>query len=206
MKTPRREFLKQAVTTALIPLLPSGSLAAAAPAESLPQKNSPREAVLENDLLRAVLDTNSGALLELLNKQTGRRFQGRGELARSFSMVVPLPERLWHVIEGTRQKTASHRSLPNRLEFTWDALESEYVGLMDIGLIGSVTLSDAGLTFEMAIRNGSPYRVESVAWPYIGDLKRPSSGEFRRASYNYCILEFAPLSPIFQNERGDRKS
>jgi len=205
MKTPRREFLKQTVTVALTPLLSSEAMAATTPARNLPEtavEGSPQAAVLENDLLRAVFDSGSGALIELLNKQSGRRFQGRRELARSFSMVVPLPERIWHVIDGTGQKTSNHRMLPNGLEFTWDALESEYVGPMDIGLTGSVTLNDAGLTFEMSIRNRSPYRVESVAWPYIGDLRRPSSGEFRRASYSYCRLEYAPLSPTFWSQVG----
>jgi hypothetical protein len=203
MKIPRREFLKQTITVTLAPLFSTEAIAAA-PSEGLLQsavEPSPQEAVLENDLLRAVFDTNSGALLELLNRQTGRRFQGRREVACSFFMVVPLPERMLHIIDGTRQKTANHRSLSNRLEFTWDALESPYVGRMDIGLIGSVTLSDSGLTFEMSIRNGSPYRVESVAWPYIGDLERHSSGEFHHASYNYCLLRSFPLSPTFQNER-----
>jgi hypothetical protein len=28
--------------------------------------------------------------------------------------------------------------------------------------------------FLQAFRNRSPYRIESVAWPYIGDLRRPA--------------------------------
>lgn len=196
MKTPRREFLQQTAGAALASLVTSQTVPAA------PEEGSSQEAVLENGLLRAVFDVTSGALLELSNKQTGRKFQGRRVLSRSFVMVVPLPERLLHVVDGCQQKTISHNSLASRLEFTWEGLRSEHAGRLDIQLVGSVTLGDEGLKFEMAVRNRSPYPVESIAWPYIGDLKRPAEGEFRCAQSGYCNLRYTPLAPKFQNDRG----
>lgn len=196
MKTPRREFIQQTAGAALASLVISPT------ASATPEDRSSQEGVLENELLRAVFDVTTGAVVELSNKQTGRRFQGRRELARSFVMVVPLPERLLHVVDGCQQKTTGHRSLANRLEFTWDSLQSEHAGRLDIGLVGSVTLGDDGLTFEMAVRNRSPYSIESIAWPYVGDLRRPPEGEFRCAHYNYCNLSYTPLAPSFPNERG----
>ena len=195
MRILRREFLRQTVAGAVTPLAAAETVFADAPA-ALPQ-----EVALENEELRAVLDPSTGSLLELSNKRTGRQFQGRRKLARSFVMVAPLPERLLHIVDGLKQRVTDLHSSPDRLEFTWDGLQSEYAGRLDIRLVGSVTLSDAGLTFEMTIRNGSPLRIESVAWPYIGDLKRPA-GELRRADYSYCNLSFTPLAPRFRNERG----
>ena len=117
MKTSRRESLQQSAAISLAPL-PSPKALAAVSAE-----RSAREVVLENGRLGAVFDATSGALVELSNKRTGRRFQGRRELAHSFVMVVSLPERVLHVIDGIHQKTSSNQSLPHRLELTWDGLE-----------------------------------------------------------------------------------
>jgi hypothetical protein len=122
MRTSRREFLQQTAAISLVPLASTQALTADVSAE---------RSALENELLRAVFDVTSGALLELSNQQTGRRFQGRRELANSFVMVVPLPERLLHVLNGNHQKTTSYQCLPNRLEVTWDGLESEYVQWVD---------------------------------------------------------------------------
>jgi hypothetical protein len=158
--------------------------------------------VLENQLTRAVFDANSGALLQLSNKQSGREFQGRRELARSFLMVVPLPERTMHVIDGLNQRPAAVTQTPSRVEFTWESLRSQYAEMVDIRLRCSASLSEAGLRFEISVKNSSPYPVESLAWPYFGDLQRPANGQFRRANCTYCTLVYMRLSPEFPNERG----
>ena len=193
-------MLQLCSTTAAATALPLGLTQA--PTVTTQAKSLVQEAILENENLLAVFDVTSGALLELLNKQTGRRFQDRRESANSFVMVVPLPDRLLHVLNGNEQKTASYRHLPDQLEFTWDGLESQYVGRLDIKVVASVRLGDSGLTFDMTIDNRSAYPVESVAWPYLGDLKRPAEGEFRSAHFSYCNLSYTPLAPEFRNERG----
>jgi len=171
MRMPRREFLRRSAAGIMVPY---------APAESFLNTQSVSDAaVLENNLLRATFDRTTGALLELTNKTTGRQFQGRRRLARSFLLVAPLPDRLWHVIEGEKQTLTDFRTSTDRLQLTWEGLHSPFVGKLDIRLEGAVTLSDVGLTFEMTVHNGSPYRIESVAWPYIGDLRRPTRGGFR---------------------------
>jgi hypothetical protein len=194
MRIPRREFLRRSAAGILVPY---------APAESFSNTPSVGDAaVLENSVLRAAFDRTTGALLELTNKTTRRQFQGRRGLARSFSLVAPLPDRLWHVIGGEKQILTDFRASTDRLELTWEGLQSPFVGKLDIRLEGAITLSDVGLTCEMMVRNGSPYRIESVAWPYIGDLRRPSRGGFRQASCSYCGLWFESLAPELVNERG----
>lgn len=160
---------------------------------------------LENDLIRAVFDVETGALVALTNKKTGWEFQGRTALARSFRLVVPLPERLLNVIDGEKQKTADVQkdASGSHLTFLWENLESEHAGALDVRLKGVVPLDDSGLTFEVEIDNRSPYWVESVAYPFIGDLGRPvSGGRLTRASCFHNNMIFKSLYPEFQNERG----
>ena len=160
---------------------------------------------LENDRMETVFDDETGALLALTHKPTGWRIQGRVALAQSFSLVVPLPDRLLNVIDGRRQRPAAVRKDSNgsRLILTWDGLESEHGSRFDIRLEASATLDDSGLSFEMTIDNRSPFPVESAAYPVIGDLRRPiGSDGLSRANLSYCNLNVRSLYPAFPNERG----
>ena len=58
---------------------------------------------------RRYFDAETGALLRLTNCKTGWNVQGRAELGNSFEAVVPIPERLLNVADGTRQKAAGRR-------------------------------------------------------------------------------------------------
>ena len=200
MKTDRRQFLQQAMSGAVAPLL----IGAEGPANQHGGGAGLKGVTLENDLIRAVFDPATGALLEFSNTQTDRHFQHRRELGRSFVLVAPLPERLLHVIDGLHQipPKIGKGADGKRLEFAWDGLRSEHAGRLDIRLTAVVELNEWGLVFDMEIENRSSYRVESIAYPYIGDLARPRSGELRRANYNYCNLSVVPLFPSFENERG----
>ena len=158
---------------------------------------------LENERLLAVFDARSGALLRLVNKNTDWEIHGRANLARSFCLVVPLPERLLNIIEDVDQSPAAVTHSADRLTFEWQSLTSEHGGLLDIRLKNTVTLESSGLTFEMEIDNRSPYPVESAAYPIIGDLTRPATSDtLRRAHLMYCNLNFKSLYPTFDNERG----
>jgi hypothetical protein len=99
MKTDRRQFLQQAMSGAVAPLL----IGAEGPANQHGGGAGLKGVTLENDLIRAVFDPATGALLEFSNTQTDRHFQHRRELGRSFVLVAPLPERLLHVIDGLHQ-------------------------------------------------------------------------------------------------------
>jgi hypothetical protein len=164
-----------------------------------------RVIALENDQTKAEFDVETGALLALINKETGWKIQDRPALAQSFRLVVPLPEQLLNVIDGVEQEVVyTHKDASrSRLNFIWESLKSKHVGTMDIRLSGVVTLVDEGLRFEMEIENRSPYLVESVAYPFIGDLARPASGgSLTQASCFHTSMIFKSLYPEFQNERG----
>jgi hypothetical protein len=71
--------------------------------EGIPLDSSHRVR-LENDLIQADCDTGTGALVALRNKRTGWEIQERPELAQSFRMVVPLPDRLLNIADRRGQK------------------------------------------------------------------------------------------------------
>ena len=58
MKIPRREFIQETTGAALV------SVATSLSASAAPEERPSREVVLENDLLRAVFDVTTGAVLE----------------------------------------------------------------------------------------------------------------------------------------------
>jgi hypothetical protein len=164
-----------------------------------------KEYILENAQIQAAFDAQTGALLSLLHKPTGWAIQNRGEACTSFRLFVPLPERLYNMVDGRKQKIAQASFDENKQQilFTWEGLQSEHGGWLDIRLDAAITLNDSGLHFEMDVHNHSQYTVESCAYPYLGSLHKPDdTSEMVRASCNYGALVRKPLYPQFPNERG----
>ena len=161
---------------------------------------------LKNKQITARFDEKTGALVELISNKTKWRIQNRKELALSFRMLVPLPGRRNNLVQGTKQKcTACRRSADGkRIEFRFDKLISDFGGKHDISALATVTCTDAGLQFDMSIKNKSPYAVEAVEYPILGDLPLPrgaktlSSHADRLCPY----LQGFALLPTFSNHRG----
>jgi len=66
-----------------------------------------------------------------------------------------------------------------------------------------VTLGEQGLSFESEIANHSPYVVETVSYPILGDLAVPAGEKsLTRENLNYGGMRRAALYPTFVNERG----
>ncbi len=156
---------------------------------------------LENEVQEALFDSATGALVSLRHKPTGWTIEGRPELAQSFEMVVPLPERLLNRVDGRQQTVTGLRSEGQRLIFHWARLTSEHGGALEIELTCQVELGADGLSFAAEITNRSPYPVESFAYPYLGDLRRQRD-RLTRAHMVYDSLVLKSLYPDFDNERG----
>lgn len=156
---------------------------------------------LENDLLAVHFDATTGALVTLIHKSTGWVIEGRTELAQSFEMVVPLPERILNLVDGRKQHVTEVKHEGQRASFQWANLLSEHGGRLEIRLTCAVELNDDGLIFEAHITNKSPYPIESFTYPYFGDLRRQSE-HLTRAHMGYDTLYFKSLYPDFDNERG----
>jgi len=133
--------------------------------------------VLENGAIRAEFDKNTGRLVGLENKNTGWQLQRRGYLSRSFRLAVPLPGRRDNCVYGEKQSSCKVTILDDnkKVIFTWDKLESDGEKGLDIRFMGIVELTEHGLQFTAEVENNSSYTVESVYWPYIGDLGVPKT-------------------------------
>lgn len=56
-------------------------------------------------------------------------------------------------------------------------------------------LTDSGLTFEGKVENNSPYVIETVSWPCLGDLPLPAGAD-QLARMNLAVhgdMEVEPL-------------
>ena len=160
---------------------------------------------LENETLKAAFSPETGALLSLTSKQTGWDIHARRELGLSFKMHVPIPDRRNNFVLGEQQKlVGSHVDPDNaKLVLTWDSPQSQHAGALDIGVKGTVSLTSNGLTFEATVDNRSPYVVESVSWPCLGDLSlSPGASRLTRINIFNGRTDVESLYPIFRNQQG----
>jgi len=161
--------------------------------------------VLENEQLKAVFSRRTGALLELQNKTTLWSIQRRPELALSFRLQVPLPARHANRVQGLDQPVAELEVSPDgqRLDCTWRDLQSEHGGPLEITFRATVTLAGAALTFEAAIENHSPYPVEAVSYPCLGDLSQSAPERpLVCLKQGYAGMDKIPLLPHFAGRMG----
>jgi len=169
-------------------------------------ENSIVPLVLEDATLKAVLDKNSGRLVSLVNKKTGWQIQHRGYLSRSFRLAVPVPGRKDNCVYGERQPSCNVEISGDKkkLEFKWNKLVSDCAKDLDINFTGIVELTDKGLQFTAQVDNNSPYTVEAVYWPYLGDISVPKTqGNLNWMNFEYAGgLQKGPLYPFFRSHKG----
>lgn len=103
----------------------------------------PKGLVLGNENLKAIFDSENGALLSFTSKQTGWHIQRRPELALSFELLVPVPEKRNNPVLGNRQKLASAVVSADKksITFTWNA--SLLNPLNNINNLPKITRQDA---------------------------------------------------------------
>jgi len=160
---------------------------------------------LENHMLEAVFDKETGALLSLVGKKTGWKVQRRRELGLSFRMLVPLPGRRNNQVLGGKQSSPRVESDPDnrQITVTWEGLHSEHGGALDITFSTIITLTDDGLTFEADVRNGCPHTIEAISWPCMGDLScTPGENRLNWMALNFGNGKSRTLFPNFTSQRG----
>lgn len=161
--------------------------------------------VLEDDTLRAGFDAVTGALVELTSVRTGWRILRDRGLGLSFEMVVPLPERLNHRVQGAAQQAARVElgADGKRLLLSWERPVSDAGVKLDLTFEGAVTLNAFGLQFDGRVRNRSPYTVDNVAWPVVGQVAPPEGlPTLERFSAGWSEAQRLPVWPTFRNEQG----
>lgn len=168
--------------------------------------------VLENENLRLTFDPTNGALVGITAVQTGWEILNRPQLGLSFRLLVPLRGSAdWHstgqrnnVVHGEKQTlTALEVDEPHGAAFTWDGVQSETGGFLNIKVTLRVTMEGGQAVFAVEVVNGSPYVVENVYCPYLGDVQHPPAAPwFKTFSYVYASAAEEMLWPTFQNKRG----
>jgi hypothetical protein len=160
--------------------------------------------VLEDEGLLVGFDVASGALTHLKSKQTGWSIHRRPELGISFRIHAPLPDRRDNFVLGQKQRAAEVRRLSaNQVRLEWKNLNSEHAGSLPIAFIAKVTLENGGLSFSSRLINDSSVTIESVDYPYVGDLYAPTINERMTIEHLwYDSLVSAEIHPHFQNEKG----
>jgi hypothetical protein len=162
------------------------------------------EVILEDDALLVAFDEDSGALTRLLRKSTGWTVERRPALGMSFRLLVPLPKQRANYVLGEKQRAFSVEKLPDRqVRLVWKDLVSEHGGVLPVTFAATVTLDHGTLTFHAALTNDSALNVETIDYPYLGDLR----GTTREAPLTtehmlYGNLSGDELYPAFHNDKG----
>jgi len=193
----RRTFNKLAGLTALATLADidmSAEQAAAIAGEVILQ---------DNDFLVA-FDPASGALTRMEHKPTNWVIQRRPALGFSYRMLVPVPGRRANFVFGQKQHAARVEKISdNQVRLQWKDLESEHGGVLPITFTAVVTLENGKLTFDSTLQNNSSYPVETVDYPYFGDLNPPNGDSTLAArTMLYGNLGDDQIYPNFGNAIG----
>ena len=165
---------------------------------------APKEVVLEDAALRVAFDADTGAITHLESKTTHWQIERRPELGVSFRLHAPLANRRDNFVLGAKQHGAEIKSLSDHaLQFRWTKLQSEHGGVLPLTFTATVTLENGGLRFAGVLNNESGLTVETIDYPYFGDLAAPrrDAGLDARTMW-YGNLQSDSLYPKFTNEKG----
>lgn len=140
---------------------------------------------LENDRIAATFDAKSGALVGLVNKASGWKIMDRAVLGQSFELLLPLEGKemteqdyRFNVVKGIEQQAPVVERSGDRIVFTWSNLKSPHLAEpVDVTFRGEVRLTDTGLEYGGELINDSPYPVEYVSWPCIGEVSVPDKSQ-----------------------------
>jgi hypothetical protein len=162
--------------------------------------------ILRSEALELVFNEASGALESLRVQETDWAVLDRAQLGLSFRLLVPLSEeRRNNQVWGETQRLADLQASSTSQEavLTWDGLTSQLGQALDIRFTLNVALRGRQVIFTPRVENHSPYIVENVYCPYLGDLQPPAGAEwFRTFQFAYGSAVEWGLWPTYQNTRG----
>lgn len=162
------------------------------------------DVVLENCEFLVAFDRDSGALTRLVRKSTSWTIERRPELGVSFRLLAPLPHQRDNEVLGAKQRAASVEKVSDHeVRLLWTNLRSEHGGVLPITLTATVTLENDALKFDAALVNDSQLTIETIDYPYFGDLNAPAPEEAMQAEHMwYGNLDGDEIHPHFRNEKG----
>ena len=133
------------------------------------------EVVLEDSHILVAFDSDTGALTRMEDRSSHWMIERRPELGVSFRLFAPLPNRRYNPVLGQKQRNAEVKKVSDHeVRLQWKDLVSENGGVLPIKLSADVTLIDGALTFSATLQNDSSLKVETIDYPYLGDLNPPA--------------------------------
>lgn len=165
------------------------------------------EVVLQDDKLSVAFDTDSGALTRMEDKTSHWTIERRPELGVSFRMLAPLPGRRYNFAWGKDQHAFEVTKVSDQqVRIQWKNLVTEHGGVLPMVFTATVSLTNGVLTFEAVLDDNSDIPVETVEYPYFGDLNPPSRDSSLAANYmkdgRNGGHQSDELYPHFSNEKG----
>lgn len=162
------------------------------------------EVTMQDGKMLVSFNSETGALTRLVDKTTGWTIERRPDLGLSFRMLVPLPNRQDNFIYGQKQRAVKvYKVSDNEVVLEWKNLLSQHGGVLPITLKVRVTLNDGVLTFYGEVVNDSKLSVQTVSYPYFGDINPPDrNSRLAARTMWYGDLGNDELYPNFGNERG----
>ena len=131
-------------------------------------------------------------------------FNGVRLWAFRFGCSHPIPNRRANFVYGQKQKASSVEKISaNQVRLQWKDLVSEHGGVLALTFTATVTLKDGALIFDSTLDNKSPFTVETIDYPYFGDLNPPTPNSTVAArTFWYGNLGNDEIYPNFGNEKG----
>jgi hypothetical protein len=162
-----------------------------------------QQIVLQDDSLLVAFDAGSGALIRMERKSTHWVIERRPDLGISFRMLVPLPDRKDNFVLGQKQHAGVEKLSDQKVRIRWSHMVSEHGGILPITLTAIVTLKAGALTFDAKLENNSLLSVETISYPYFGDLNAPAKNATMGVrTMWYDNLQYDEIYPHFNNEKG----
>lgn len=165
---------------------------------------SGNEVILEDSEMMVAFDKESGALTRMMRKSSKWAIHRRPELGASFRLLAPLPHRRTNFVLGGKQHAVSVEKLAaNKVQIVWKDPVSEHGGIVPLTLTATVTLTEGELTFVATLVNRSDLTIETVDYPYFGDLSAPAEDTHMAAHHMWVgALQETEIHPHFSNELG----
>ncbi|MDD5675759.1 MAG: hypothetical protein PHC61_16435, partial [Chitinivibrionales bacterium] len=144
--------------------------------------------ILENSSLKVHINQTTGAIEGIYNKKTKWQVIRQPRLSMGLQILVPLADQRNHKAQSPDQIVSHVKMLSNEAcELSWDKIVGERSGPLDIKAVAKISLKGPGLTFELAVHNNSPYRLDEISYPCFGGMRPPKNAKtFRTRVLNMC--------------------
>jgi hypothetical protein len=163
------------------------------------------EVVLQDGKLVAAFDTDSGALIRLENGSTPWVSEQQPELSVPFRLNLFSPAQKHDFVYREKHHTVELKKISSqKIRFQWKDLVDERSNTLPMTFIADVTLTNGALIFIATVENHSPSMIESVDYPYLGNLNEAPEGTpltMKRMWYGSLPSETVSRKPGFQSKQ-----